>query len=703
MSEHSIAMASYSRVPKPTPLLEQPQHHHYVLNYKELSPPPDISLEQSSSSLSATPLPPPLEEQVTMQHNNLMLSHGMASDDSYDNNNNQMLYPCTDDLSSRASLAGDFSLSQFNQQQHNSNSIRSSRSALTASYHDYSITSGDDNDTLYTSDTYHTMSTVDLVLAKRYAANGGGTSGGTSSNNTMVGMRLAPPKLATIQSQGLPEGGEIATTNRREEVATGVLIDDDEEDTDDDEDIYEMKRRQQHQHPSSGNGTQPPPLRVARSAPIGSGDRGLDKTRTTVTRQHSANDHPTANRVRSDSLSTMSTMPDPPSLRQGGHYTEPGAYRMRSGGEFRMTSSDVDSLAGSSLRTQTTTVTRPPVLEASLVRDDYYGYDTSSLHSSARQPDVDHDTGSGAAIPTSTRSRPSSTAAATRTTTTTTATAIVTAAPTAICRNHSTDNESSSSSSTDDEECPSPPPPANYAVSQGELTLMTTATTASPIIEAQPLDDAHTFREFFANRKVRVTICCLSFLFIILALGTIYAVTGFVFDKNQAPTSAPTVVPSIPCDPGDPNLYCFVTTLPDYTKQALQKQNSPQSKALEWLRNNTYLHEYKSSQRTQRFALATFYYATGGDRRWEDSTGWLSDDDECTWYSRTNPNSTDVCKKGEYFYLDLNQNELRGTIPKEIALLSTLKVLDLDVNKITGFIPTTLSEMSLLREIHLCR
>ena len=32
----------------------------------------------------------------------------------------------------------------------------------------------------------------------------------------------------------------------------------------------------------------------------------------------------------------------------------------------------------------------------------------------------------------------------------------------------------------------------------------------------------------------------------------------------------------------------------------------------------------------QRYALATFYYSTGGDS-WVDNAGWLSGDDECSW------------------------------------------------------------------------
>ena len=166
---------------------------------------------------------------------------------------------------------------------------------------------------------------------------------------------------------------------------------------------------------------------------------------------------------------------------------------------------------------------------------------------------------------------------------------------------------------------------------------MTQATATSTIVEAQPFDEGRTIRAFFRTWKVQTIIFCLSITFIILALGTVYGVTGFVFSQaieTLAPTTAP--LSSLPTSPpttaGDLDLEFFARmVLPSYTREALRRDSSPQSRALTWLRNNSMLESYSQEQRLQRFALATIFFSTGGDRRWEWNDGWLSDDEECTW------------------------------------------------------------------------
>jgi hypothetical protein len=353
-----------------------------------------------------------------------------------------------------------------------------------------------------------------------------------------------------------------------------------------------------------------------------------------------------------DSVSTM--MPEPPSLNKDGNYSQPGAFRMRSGEYARST--DADSLQSSihTLQTFTTTTLdgvktnkpleqqHPPLIQASLVSDP---------------------------VP------------------------------------HDEDDDD------DNYNCPAPPVLPNYEVSMGDLTHMThmtagTTTTGTVIVEAHPLDESHTIRVFFRSRKVRMVMCMLSTLFLVLALGTIYAVTGFVFDNKNADESSAaedTFLPtSAPTTPGDLELEYFVqVALPDHTRQALRSENSAQSKALAWLRNNTDLESYPLSRRLQRFSLATFYYSTGGDRRWVDDSRWLSDDDECTWYSRSN--EPFICSEGEYEIWSIAKNDMRGILPKEISMLSSLEILEMPVNIITGSLPSTIGEMTTLREIHLCK
>jgi hypothetical protein len=431
-----------------------------------------------------------------------------------------------------------------------------------------------------------TACTLDLVLEKRYAM---------GENTPVAGRSTTQPQFPMSSRRGKMLNIEI-------DAEKGLLPDDSAAE-------ILLSEKRQEQRPSCSNE-----------------DKGLLRVSAASGQklERPNGNHQTFvdNRSRTDSLSTV---PDPPSLHQGDHYIQPGAFRVTSGGVPRST--DADSLISSTPSQVTSRTRQGPFIEASLVEDHIK-----------------------------------------------------------------------------DDEFPSPSAPANYTVSIAEFTHMTAATTAtaSPIVEAHPLDESHTIRAFFRSRKVMFVICVMTSIFFVLVLGTVYGVTGFENiigasapeSKAQEPTGAPS-------DPGDLNLEYFVhVALPEYSRQALRRESSPQSKALAWLRNNnTLLETYSLSRRLERFSLATFFFSTGGDRRWRSNSGWLSDDDECSWYSGNKELS--VCGSGGYTELMLGDNNLRGTLPLEVALLSSLEVLEMPRNILTGFLPTTLGEMSSLREMKL--
>lgn len=98
---------------------------------------------------------------------------------------------------------------------------------------------------------------------------------------------------------------------------------------------------------------------------------------------------------------------------------------------------------------------------------------------------------------------------------------------------------------------------------------------------------------------------------------------------------------------------------------ALLTPSTPQNNALNWLLGNAD-RSYSDERKIQRYALATLYYITNGSS-WRENFEWLSDTDECGWYSRK-----PTCSFGSVVVLNLADNNLVASMPPEIALLTKL-------------------------------
>ena len=94
-----------------------------------------------------------------------------------------------------------------------------------------------------------------------------------------------------------------------------------------------------------------------------------------------------------------------------------------------------------------------------------------------------------------------------------------------------------------------------------------------------------------------------------------------------------------------------------------------------------------------RAALVALYNATDGPN-WRNNTNWLSTKSLSTWYGVTVSN-------WEVTGLNLSGNKLSGTIPSELASLSTLRDLWLQNNRLTGPLPPELGNLSNLRKLGL--
>ena len=116
--------------------------------------------------------------------------------------------------------------------------------------------------------------------------------------------------------------------------------------------------------------------------------------------------------------------------------------------------------------------------------------------------------------------------------------------------------------------------------------------------------------------------------------------------------------------------------------------HSPQGKAWKWLMSLPSLNEQILVK--EKFALATFYFATDGDN-WKNNSKWLSRTDHiCDWWSQPkDPRSQQPflahCKGTLGFQqLVMPDNGLKGSVPPEIGFLTRLTLVNLAGNALQG-------------------
>ena len=126
------------------------------------------------------------------------------------------------------------------------------------------------------------------------------------------------------------------------------------------------------------------------------------------------------------------------------------------------------------------------------------------------------------------------------------------------------------------------------------------------------------------------------------------------------------------------------------------------------------LSDYSNEIIIQRFALACLYMAiTGGDLFTVLSSTWMTYTPLCTWTDGL-CNSDDVPRninllnldlKGtlapelgmlsnEVTFIEVGQNNIKGTIPTEFGLLTELTRLRSHSNSLTGTLPTQLGNLN---------
>ncbi|CAB9502853.1 leucine rich repeat [Seminavis robusta] len=180
--------------------------------------------------------------------------------------------------------------------------------------------------------------------------------------------------------------------------------------------------------------------------------------------------------------------------------------------------------------------------------------------------------------------------------------------------------------------------------------------------------------------------------------------------STETPSTAPTMVADA------------WAGLPESTILALEDPMTPQSRAYEWIMNDPNRSSYPDWKVLQRFALAAIYYSTGGEE-WNLQKDWLSYTvDECSWYFRSLVGGVEdfflfeetaemtsevehvhsACSDdGQYLHLVFTENNMYGTLPPELSMLDSLKILEVGANEnLYGSVPSEIGLMTSLKRFY---
>ncbi|EEC43555.1 predicted protein [Phaeodactylum tricornutum CCAP 1055/1] len=157
-----------------------------------------------------------------------------------------------------------------------------------------------------------------------------------------------------------------------------------------------------------------------------------------------------------------------------------------------------------------------------------------------------------------------------------------------------------------------------------------------------------------------------------------------IMDSSQAPTVLLL----------NQELFRMLSDLSEDNGASILRPFTPQRRAFEWLASTSDLDTLSNTRKVQRFSLSVFFFTSNGSL-WRNNSGWLTESDECTWYSRSGRTTCDG--SGVYLHLELGDNDVAGRIATEIGLLTGLRRLDLtggSGSRLSSTLPTELGVLS---------
>ena len=176
-----------------------------------------------------------------------------------------------------------------------------------------------------------------------------------------------------------------------------------------------------------------------------------------------------------------------------------------------------------------------------------------------------------------------------------------------------------------------------------------------------------------------------SLLTLIVVISVLIAIRPTAGSSEGSPSPAPTY--------SNDEIFTLISTSSPTNDSVLLSTGTPQGRALQWIEGSENTNNRSDPKRIlQRFAMATLFFATMGEK-WAQKQGWLSFEDECTWFSSAD---TPCDEDGNLIHLILRSNELVGELPEDLGLLSSLVSIELPGNGLFGTIPSSLQDVESL-------
>ncbi|CAB9511309.1 leucine rich repeat [Seminavis robusta] len=214
------------------------------------------------------------------------------------------------------------------------------------------------------------------------------------------------------------------------------------------------------------------------------------------------------------------------------------------------------------------------------------------------------------------------------------------------------------------------------------------------VIMAKPLG--------FLSRWQKPIIAC---AILAIIIGLVVGITcgsgacseGKVQLVTQSPTAAPTGSPT-----ASPTAN-ILGTLPQYTLNALADPTTNQSLAYQWVLGDPDHQTYSEYRLMQRFVLAMLYASRNGTLPDYGSNECFWFDVNATKLDQMDPSYTDeaCAQDGTIELLVPLHGSVRGKIPPEMGLVTSLLAIDLSDQEISGTIPSSIGDLTLLRDLNL--